>query len=93
LYLVADQSDGDGTRPDGAMSADGQILATYVHGLFDTPASCSALLAWAGLAGSQALDYPALRDASLDRLADTLEEHLDLARVFAAIGKRADASR
>jgi adenosylcobyric acid synthase len=75
------------------MSADGQILATYVHGLFDTPASCSALLAWAGLAGSQALDYPALRDASLDRLADTLEEHLDLARVFAAIGKRADASR
>lgn len=93
LYLVADQSDGNDTRPDGAVSADGQILATYVHGLFDTPASCSALLAWAGLAGSQALDYPALRDASLDRLADTLEEHLDLTRVFAAIGKRADASR
>jgi len=74
------------SRPDGAISADGQILATYVHGLFDTPAACGALLAWAGLAEAQAIDYPALREASLDRLADTLAEHLDLARLFAAVG-------
>ena len=65
--------------PDGAISADGQILATYVHGLFDTPAACAALLAWAGLSDAEAIDYPALREASLDRLADTLAEHLDLA--------------
>jgi adenosylcobyric acid synthase len=76
--------DGD-LRPDGARSADGQILATYVHGLFDTPAACSALLAWAGLAGAPPLDYPALREASLERLADTLAEHVDLTRLFGAI--------
>jgi adenosylcobyric acid synthase len=75
-----------GTRPDGAMSADGQILATYVHGLFDTPAACAALLAWAGLSDAQQIDYPALREASLERLADTLAAHLDLAKLFAAIG-------
>jgi adenosylcobyric acid synthase len=40
-------------RPDGALSADGQILATYVHGLFDTPAACAALLAWAGLSDAR----------------------------------------
>jgi adenosylcobyric acid synthase len=74
-----------GERPDGALSADGQILATYVHGLFDTPAACAALLAWAGLAGAQRVDYAALREASLERVADTLAEHLDLARLFAAI--------
>ncbi|CAB3769470.1 cobyric acid synthase [Paraburkholderia humisilvae] len=73
-------------RPDGAMSADGQILATYVHGLFDTPAACAALLEWAGLAAAPPLDYPALREASLDRLADTLAAHLDLRRLFGAIG-------
>jgi adenosylcobyric acid synthase len=73
-------------RPDGALSADGQILATYVHGLFDTPEACSALLAWAGLADAEPLDFPALREASLERLADTLAEHLDLPRVFAAFG-------
>ncbi len=75
----------DSGRPDGALSDDGQILATYVHGLFDTPEACGALLAWAGLADAQAIDYPALREASLDRLADTLAGHLDLARLFAAI--------
>lgn len=72
-------------RPDGAISADGQILATYVHGLFDTPAACAALLAWAGLSDAEAIDYPALREASLDRLADTLAEHLDLAALAAAV--------
>jgi adenosylcobyric acid synthase len=75
-----------GTHPDGALSADGQILATYVHGLFDTPAACAALLAWAGLSDAEKIDYPAMREASLDRLADTLAEHLDLAKLFSAVG-------
>ncbi|MCC8391722.1 cobyric acid synthase [Paraburkholderia sp. MMS20-SJTR3] len=72
-------------RADGALSADGQILATYVHGLFDTPAACAALLGWAGLSDAEPVDYPALREASLERLADTLAEHLDLERLFAAL--------
>jgi adenosylcobyric acid synthase len=74
-----------GERPDGARSADGQILATYVHSLFDTPAACASLLQWVGLSDAEAVDYPALREASLDRLADTLAGHLDLARLFGAI--------
>ncbi|MFS9531800.1 hypothetical protein Q6247_27025, partial [Klebsiella pneumoniae] len=39
----------DDGRADGAISADGQILATYLHGLFDAPEACRALLAWAGV--------------------------------------------
>jgi len=78
---------GDGTaRPDGARSPDGQILATYVHGLFDTPAACAALLAWAGLECAEPVDYPALREASIERLADTLAAHLDLRRLWAITG-------
>jgi adenosylcobyric acid synthase len=68
----------DGGRADGAVSADGQIAATYLHGIFDTPQACVALLEWAGLRNARALDYPALREASLDRLADTLAESIDL---------------
>jgi adenosylcobyric acid synthase len=78
--------DAPDAHPDGAISDDGQILTTYVHGLFDTPAACAALLAWAGLSDAGKIDYPALREASLERLADTLAEHLDLSRLFAAIG-------
>lgn len=71
------------TRPDGAVSADGQILATYVHGLFDSPDACAALLAWAGLDGAARIDYPALREASLERLADSFADHLDLDALYA----------
>jgi len=72
----------DDGRADGAISADGQILATYLHGLFDAPEACRALLAWAGVRDAQAQDYAALREASLERLADTCEAHLDLATLF-----------
>lgn len=64
-------------RSDGAQSADGQILGTYLHGLFETPAACSALLRWAGLQDVQAVDYHALRERDIERLADLVENHLD----------------
>ena len=80
----------DDGRVDGAISADGQILATYLHGLFDAPEACRALLAWAGVRDAQAQDYAALREASLERLADTCEAHLDLAALFGALHVRAE---
>ena len=68
----------DGDR-DGAQSADGQILGSYLHGLFDAPPALEALLRWAGLRGPvETVDLAALREASLDRLADCIEAHLDL---------------
>jgi len=75
----------DDGRRDGALSADGQILATYVHGVFDAPEACAALLAWAGLERPLALDYGALRDASIDRLADAMTEHLNIERLLAEL--------
>lgn len=67
----------DDGRSDGALSADGQILGTYLHGLFETPAACSALLRWAGLLDVQEVDYHALRERDIERLADLVENHLD----------------
>ncbi|MGD7095609.1 cobyric acid synthase [Ralstonia pseudosolanacearum] len=78
----------DDGRTDGAVSADGQILATYLHGLFDAPEACRALLAWAGVREARAQDYAALREASLERLADTLRAHLDLPALFASLAVR-----
>lgn len=64
-------------RPEGAVSDDGQILGTYLHGLFDTPQAISALLRWAGLHSDKTVDTAALREASLDRIADATQPLLD----------------
>jgi len=75
----------DGTRADGAVSSDGQILGTYVHGLFEAPMACASLLKWAGLANPEVIDYMAVRDRSIDRLADCLESCLDITAILGAI--------
>jgi adenosylcobyric acid synthase len=67
----------DDGRPDGAQSADGQVLGSYLHGLFDEPSALVALLHWAGLRDAVPVDMHALREASIERLADAVEEHLD----------------
>lgn len=67
----------DDGRSDGAQSPDGQILGTYLHGLFETPAACSALLRWAGLQDVQEVNYHGLRERDIERLADLVEHHLD----------------
>ncbi|PMV23499.1 MULTISPECIES: cobyric acid synthase [unclassified Pseudomonas] len=67
----------DDGRMDGAQSADGQIFGTYLHGLFESPAACSALLRWVGLQDVQEVDYHALRERDIERLADLVENHLD----------------
>ncbi len=72
--------------PDGALSMDGQILGSYVHGLFDQPDACAALLAWAGYEDGGAPDIAARREADLERLAEAVETHLDTARLAALLG-------
>jgi adenosylcobyric acid synthase len=67
----------DDGRCDGAQSSDGQILGTYLHGLFESPQACSALLRWAGLENVEQVDYHALRERDIERLADLVENHLD----------------
>ncbi len=57
-------------RPEGARSDDGHILGSYLHGMFDTPSACHALLRWAGLDSQTSIDTAQLREASLERIAD-----------------------
>ncbi|CAD6881962.1 Cobyric acid synthase (EC 6.3.5.10) [Methylomonas albis] len=64
---------------DGAVSADGQVAGSYLHGLFDLPEACNALLNWAGYRHAQALDFNTLREAGIERLADCLATHCDFA--------------
>jgi adenosylcobyric acid synthase len=60
-------------RPEGALSEDGQVLGTYLHGVFDHSDAMRALLRWAGLSNAPSVDIGALREASIDRIADACE--------------------
>jgi len=66
-------------RPDGAISDDGRILGTYLHGIFESPGACAALLRWAGLRDPLEIDYRGVREEAIDRVADSVESHLDMA--------------
>lgn len=68
-------------RPEGARSPDDQIMGTYLHGVFDTPAAFAALLQWAGLSGAAPIDLAQLREKSLDRIADATAPLLEALRV------------
>ena len=75
-----------GGKADGAVSDDGQVLGGYLHGLFDSAPACDALLRRLGLETGTAVDYPAHRERQLERLADRLDEHLDLGALRALLG-------
>ena len=66
---------------DGLQSDDGQILGTYLHGLFDSPDACQLILRWAGLNDAKAIDINQIREQQLERLADVLAEHLDMQKL------------
>jgi len=71
---------------DGALSDDGQIIGTYLHGLFESAAACDAVLRWAGLAVPETPDYHALREAGIERLANAVEAHLSVATILRLVG-------
>ncbi|MDQ1849243.1 cobyric acid synthase [Gemmobacter fulvus] len=69
-------------QPEGAVSADGRITGSYLHGMFTSDAFRAAWLSALGAAPSQAR-YGATVEATLDALADHLEAHLDVGGLLA----------
>jgi adenosylcobyric acid synthase len=87
-WIVLD--DAYGTTADGATARHGAIKGTTLHGLFEEDGFRGAFLTevaarrgkrWAG----SGLSFAAAREAQIDRLADMLEAHLDLAAVEALL--------
>ena len=87
-FWLADAADGE---PLGACNAAGNVLGTYLHGLFDDGALADAVVrrarALKGLpetdaAAQAAVNMAAYREAQFDKLADVVRESLDMAAVY-----------
>jgi adenosylcobyric acid synthase len=74
-------------RPDGAISADGIVAGSYVHGLFASDGFRRAFLTELG--GRSTTSYEAGVEAALDGLAEHLARHLDLDAILAIARARA----
>jgi adenosylcobyric acid synthase len=66
---------------EGAVSPNGRVMGTYIHGLFANDRQRSAWLTRFA-AGAAAISYDALVDDTLDRLATHLAAHVDLDRLL-----------
>ena len=67
--------------PEGAMSPDGRVIGSYVHGLFSDDRQRAAWLTRFA-AGESQVSYEAAVDAIIDRLAAHLEAHVDVDRLL-----------
>ena len=71
-----------GDKPDGAISEDNQIFACYLHGLFDNTEALQGILSWAGAKSTQGFDINQQREEHLERLADAIEDSLDMDKIL-----------
>ena len=73
--------DVDGS-PEGAVSANGQVMGSYLHGMFSADGFRRAYLAGLGASPGN-VSYEATVETTLDALADHLEAHVDCAGLLA----------
>jgi adenosylcobyric acid synthase len=78
LRPFARRADGS---PEGAVSADGRVFGTYIHGLFADDQQRSAWLMRLN-AGASLIAFDALIEDTLDRLAAHIATHIDLDRIL-----------
>ncbi|MDX2265795.1 MAG: cobyric acid synthase [Hyphomicrobiales bacterium] len=69
-------------EPEGAVSADGRVRGSYLHGVFQADEFRRAFLTRIGVAPDAGLRYGAVVEETLDALADHLEAHMDVDAVL-----------
>ena len=69
-------------EPEGAISRDGRIMGSYLHGMFASDTFRSAFLRYLG-AETSTLAYTDAIETTLDALAAHIEAHVDVAGLLA----------
>lgn len=71
---------------EGAISDDGLVAGTYFHGIFDNDAFRAHILSYfkqkKGLSQGEIRSFAEIKDQAYDRLAQVMEEHLDMDQII-----------
>lgn len=86
------RDDESGIHQEGSSSQDGAVLGTSLHGLLESDGFRQALLGRVAARSGRSrapsdLSFGAARQARYDRLADSVEQHLDMVAVDRLIGE------
>lgn len=72
----------DRWHEDGAISADGRVFGSYLHGLFDNDSFRKALLDLYRDAGAPGVSFAEQKEQGYDQLADLLRKTLDIPAIY-----------
>ncbi len=72
----------DNGQSDGLVSDCNHILGTYLHGIFDEFDTTRLICDWAGAEDIQMYDHVASKHHAIDRIADAIESHMDLKKIW-----------
>lgn len=75
------------TKTDGYISADNQIMGTYLHGLFDDISATKAIMTWVKPQNNvqQFIHLNDHREQQLNKLADVYREHMSIDKILTLI--------
>ncbi|WP_440874547.1 cobyric acid synthase [Thalassotalea sp. PLHSN55] len=88
LQLSVDTAcDADNLTTDGVVSQDGQIIGTYLHGLFDSREATELILHWVDKDNgiTEHIDLDEHREIQLERLASVCQQYLDIEKITEVI--------
>ncbi len=72
----------DNGECDGAISECGQIMGTYLHGCFDEAEALNLITEWVNGTQVKQQDFEALKEQGINRIADAIEQHMNLDFLF-----------
>lgn len=92
LFEIYDKNGSDISFFDGAINAGGNVMGTYIHGIFDgvefREYMVNTLRIKKGMEPKKSVVYENLREKEIDKLADIVRDNVDMDAIYKIIGIR-----
>jgi adenosylcobyric acid synthase len=89
LFTITSENGEEVNYPDGAINREGNIMGTYIHGIFDgipfRQNILNKLREAKGLMPKPAKTYESLRETEIDKLADIVRNSIDMKKIYEII--------
>jgi adenosylcobyric acid synthase len=90
LFKIVNKNGEKVDYEDGAVNAYGNVMGTYIHGIFDgtsfRESVVNELRRRKGLERKTSITYESLRDKEIDKLAQIVRESLDMEKIYTIMG-------